>query len=160
MGSGDYLSVASHGTVMAAARADGVVLSTDAGLTWLPFGVPTMLTRIHRVAFSADGTLWLGAREGVYFTRDLGKTWLWIERLPFRDVDDLYYDALSGKVLVSTQTSDQGFAIDPKSLQWTWWKSGYRIALIRAAGRHLVAASLYDGVIVQPRGAAAGVGPK
>ena len=29
-------------------------------------GVPTMLTRIHRVVFSPDGTLWLGAREGVY----------------------------------------------------------------------------------------------
>ena len=78
---------------MAAARADSVVMSRMPGKTWWPMGVPTMLTRIHGVAFSPDGTLWLGAREGVYYTRDMGKTWLWIHRLPFRDVDDLSYDA-------------------------------------------------------------------
>ena len=28
---------------------------------------------IRRVAFSPDGTLWLGAREGIYFSRDMGR---------------------------------------------------------------------------------------
>jgi len=150
MGAGSYLSVAVHGATMAAARPDGVVLSNDAGLTWWPLGIPTMLTRIHRVAYSADGTLWLGAREGVYFTRDKGKTWLWIERMPFRDVDDVYYDASLGKVLVSSRASDQVFAIDPKTLGWKWWQTGYRIGLIRAAGDRLVAATVDDGVVVEP----------
>jgi outer membrane protein assembly factor BamB len=145
---------------MAAAGPDGVVLSTDAGSTWMPMGIPTMLTRIHRVAFSADGTLWLGAREGVYFTRDKGKTWLWIERLPFRDVDDLFYDPSMGKVLVSSRASDQVYSIDPKTLHWTWSRTGYGIALIRAAGGRLVAASLYDGVLVEPQAAAAETGQK
>ncbi len=117
--------------------------------------IPTMLTRIHRVAFSADGTLWLGAREGVYFTRDKGKSWLWIERLPFRDVDDLYFDASQGKVLASSRTSDQIYSIDPKSLAWTWRQTGYRIGLIRAAGDRMLAASLYDGVLVEPQAATA-----
>jgi photosystem II stability/assembly factor-like uncharacterized protein len=160
MGLGDYLSVTAHGTNMAAARSEGVVLSHDSGLTWTPMQIPTMLTRIHRVAFSADGTLWLGAREGVYFTRDLGKTWLWIERLPFRDVDDLYYDAGQGKVLVSTRTGGQVFSIDPKTLDWKLFQTGYRVNLIRAAGDRLLAASLYDGVLVEPRPARADAGQK
>ena len=160
MGSNEYLSVTAHGALMAAARPDGVALSTDAGSTWMPMGIPTMLTRIHRVAFSADGTLWLGAREGVYFTRDKGKTWLWIERLPFRDVDDLYYDPVMGKVLVSSRASDQVYAIDPKTLHWTWSRTGYGIALIRAAGHRLVAASIYDGVLVEPQAAGAATGQK
>jgi photosystem II stability/assembly factor-like uncharacterized protein len=150
MGSGEYLSVTVHGAMMAAARSDGVVLSRDAGTTWMPMQIPTMLTRIHRVAFSADGTLWLGAREGVYFTHDLGKTWLWIERMPFRDVDDLYYDTRMGKVLVSSRTSDQVYAIDPKTLKWKWAQTGYAIELIRAAGERMVAASMYDGVLLEP----------
>ncbi len=151
MGVGDYLSVTTHGDNFAAARTDSVVYSKDAGETWWPMGLPTMLTRIHRVAFSPDGTLWLGAREGVYYTRDLGKTWLWIHRLPFRDVDDLSYDATLKRVLVSSRTSDQVFAIDPKTMTWNWWQTGYQIALIRAAGDRLVAASLDDGVIVGPK---------
>jgi photosystem II stability/assembly factor-like uncharacterized protein len=157
MGRGEYLSVAAHGETMAAARADGVVLSSDGGQTWWPMSIPTMLTRIHRVTFSADGTLWLGAREGVYFTRDKGKKWLWIERLPFRDVDDLHYDAGLGRVLASSRESDQVFAIDPKNLSWKWWQTGYRIAQIRAAGGRLVAASLDDGVLLEPQATAAGV---
>jgi photosystem II stability/assembly factor-like uncharacterized protein len=150
MGSGNYVSVAAHGATMAAARADGVVLSTDAGLTWMPMQIPAMLTSLRRVAFSPDGTIWLGAREGVYFTHDQGRTWLWMERLPFRDVDDLSYDASLGKVLASSQSSDQIYAIDPKTSSWKWWQTGYRIGIVRVAGKRMVAASLYDGVVLEP----------
>ena len=149
LGLGEYLSVTVHGDVMAAARIDGVVLSRDGGLTWWPMGLPKMLTHIRRVVFSPDGTLWLGAREGVYFSEDMGKTWLWIERLPFRDVDDLEYDAAANRVLVSSKSNDQIFSIDPKTMTWKWWHTGFRIALIRSAGDHLVAASLDDGVLLE-----------
>jgi photosystem II stability/assembly factor-like uncharacterized protein len=159
MGEGDYLSVAVDGDTMGAARADGVVLSKDAGQDWSPMGIPTMLTRIHRVLFSPDGTLWLGAREGVYYTRDLGKTWMWIHRLPFRDIDDLSYDAAGKKILISSRSSDQVYAINPKTMTWDWWQTGYSIVLIRAAGDRLVAASLNDGVIVGPQIAAAESAP-
>ncbi len=159
VGEGNFLSVAVDGNNMAAARADGVVLSKDAGQSWWPMGVPTMLTRIHRVVFSPDGTLWLGAREGVYYTRDLGKTWMWVDRLPFRDVDDLSYDAALKRILVSSRSSDQIFAIDPKTMTWNWWQTGYDVVLIRAAGNRLIAASLDDGVLMGPHTAPAESNP-
>lgn len=159
MGEGDYLSVTVHGDTMVAARADSVAISSDAGKSWWPMGLPTMLTRIHRVVFSPDGTLWLGAREGVYLSRDLGKSWMWVHRLPFRDVDDLSYDAASKRILVSSRSSDQVYAIDPKTMTWDWWQTGYDIVLIRAAGDRLVAASLDDGVIVGPELTASASGP-
>ena len=147
MGVGDYLSVAAHGAQLAAARKDGVVQSTDGGESWRPMSIPAMLTRIHSIVFSADGTLWLGAREGVYFTHDLGKTWMWVHRFPLTDVDALFYDAHLGRILVSSRASDQVYAIDPKSLEWKWAQTGYKIALVRAAGDRLLAASLFDGVV-------------
>ena len=153
MGAGEFVSVAAHGSTMAAARADLVILSTDSGLSWVPIQVPAMVTRIQQVAFSKDGTLWLGAREGVYFTRDTGKSWLWIERFPFRDVDDLSYDSTQDKVLVSSRQSEEVYAIDPKTLKWKWWETGYRIGQVRASGDRLLAASLHDGVLVQPQAA-------
>ena len=160
MDSGEYISVAALGATMAAARSDGVVFSTDAGATWTPMQLPGTLTRIHRVALSPDGTVWLGAREGVYFSQDNGKSWLWIERLPFRDVDDLTFDARLNRVLVSSRSSDQIYAIDPKTMTWKWWKTGYRLNLVRAAGDRMVAASLYDGVLVEPAASRVDTGQK
>jgi photosystem II stability/assembly factor-like uncharacterized protein len=155
VGVGDYLSISALGDTIAAARPDGVVLSTDGGLTWLPMRIPAMLTRIHCVTFSASGRVWIGAREGVYYSDDKGKTWWWVERLPFRDIDDLVYDKQLDKVLVSSRASDQVFSLDPKSLNWKWWQTGFRIALIRASGQRLMAASLYDGVLLEPKAASA-----
>jgi photosystem II stability/assembly factor-like uncharacterized protein len=151
IGAVDYLAVAAHGARLAAAHRDGVVLSSDAGQTWMPIGVPAMLTRIHCIAFSEDGTLWLGAREGVYFTRDLGKTWMWVHRFPMNDVDDLFYDSHMGRILVSSRLSDQIFAVDLKTLQWKFAQTGYRINRVRAIGDRLLAASLFDGVLIEPK---------
>jgi photosystem II stability/assembly factor-like uncharacterized protein len=151
MGEGNFLSVTAHGNDMVAVHDESAVISNDAGQSWWPLGLPTMLTHIHRVAFSPDGTLWLGAREGVYFTRNLGKTWMWIHRLPLNDIDDLSYDPASKRVLVSSRTSDEIYAIDPGTMTWVFWQTGYQIALIRAAGDRLVAASLDDGVLLGPK---------
>lgn len=151
MGAGDYDSVAAHDGILAAARPAGVVESTDGGQTWMPMSTPQMLTRIHCIAFTPDGALWVGAREGVFFTPDMGKNWNWLQRLPFRDVDDLSFDPATHNILVSSDSSDQIFAIDPKKITWKWWQTGYNISLIRAAGDRLVAASADDGVVVEPR---------
>jgi photosystem II stability/assembly factor-like uncharacterized protein len=151
MGAANYLSLAAHGALLAAARPDGVVLSKDAGQSWMPIGIPQMLTRIHSIAFSADGTLWIGAREGVYFSHDLGKTWLWVHRLPLGDIDDLFFDVGLNRILVSSRSSDQIFAIDPKSLEWKYAQTGFRISRVRSVAGRLVAASLDDGVLLEPQ---------
>jgi photosystem II stability/assembly factor-like uncharacterized protein len=156
-GSGEYLTAAAHGATLAAARRDGLVVSTNAGATWTPITLPAQITHIHRAAFSADGVLWLGTREGVFLSRDQGKSWLSLERMPFRDVHDVYFDAQLGKVLVSSRNSDFVYVIDPVALTWNWRViGGYRIQLIRSAGGRLVAASLFDGVVVESPAPGAG----
>jgi outer membrane protein assembly factor BamB len=152
MGLGDFVSVAVHGQTMVAARGDRVVISKDAGQNWWPLGVPTMLTRTYKVLFSQDGTLWLAGREGVYFTRDLGKTWLWLERLPLRDVNDIVYDEARGRIVTTSRLGDGVYALDPKTMKWKFARTGYPIALIRIAGERLVAASTDDGVLLEPEG--------
>ncbi|MGB7985988.1 MAG: transcriptional regulator [Terracidiphilus sp.] len=149
-GSFEFRSVAAHGALLVAAQQEEVALSSDAGQSWHLIGIPAVLTRIHCVVFSADGTLWLGGREGVYFSRDLGKSWMWVHRFPLNDVDELTFDQKQGKVLVSSRESDQIYAIDPKTLAWKWAQTGFRIAHVRAAGERLLAASLYDGVLAEP----------
>ncbi len=153
LGADDYRSIAVHGSEMAAARENRVVVSHDAGRAWSAIGIPTAVTMIHRVAYSHDGTLWLGSREGVYFTRDQGKTWLWIHRLPLVDVNDLFYDPRQNSVLVSSRASDFIYIIDVESLDWKWRQTGFHLLMARPAGNRLLAASINDGVLVEPQSA-------
>ena len=150
MGQGDFLSVAVHGNEIAAVRSDRAALSHDAGQSWWPMSMPIQLKHLHQAIFLPDGSLWLAGREGVYFTRDLGQSWFWVDRLPLGDIGDLSYDTAARRILVSSRASGQIYAIDPKTMTWAFWQSDYRIALIRAAGGHLVAASLSNGVLTGP----------
>jgi hypothetical protein len=48
--------------------------------------------------FLKDGELWVGAGDGVYFSRDQrGKSWFWLEKVPVRDVGDLAFDPKTGR---------------------------------------------------------------
>ncbi len=69
------------------------------------------------------------------------------------------YDPALKRILVSSRSSGQVYAIDPKTMTWDWWQTGYNIVLIRAAGDRLVAASLDDGVLMGPQVALAGNAP-
>ena len=123
-------------------------------------GIPTALTRIQRVAISTDGAVWVGAREGVYFTRDKGKTWMWVHRLPIVGIDELYYDAPRNRILVSSRAGDVVYAIDTKSLAWKWMQTGYALSQVRVAGDRVLAVSLDDGVLAEPQTAKSEVGQK
>ena len=153
MGVTDYLSVSRYEDLLVAANSTSVVLSKDGGQNWWPMQVPQMITGIHALVFSPGPTLWLGAREGVYYTADLGKSWMWIQRLPLSDVDGLSFDAGSGQVLASSRSSNSVYGIDPKTLSFKFWSTGDTVTIVRAAGQHLVAASLSHGVLLEPSSA-------
>jgi hypothetical protein len=65
-----------------------------------------------------------------------------------RNVDDLSYDPRNDRVLVSSRSSVQIFAIIPETLGWRWWRTDHQIGLIREAGDRLLATSLHEGVLV------------
>ena len=149
MGEGEFQSVAVHGSIMAAAQSTGLVLSKDSGENWSPVSVPMAVTHIYHVVFSRDGTIWLGAREGLYFSRNLGRNWMWIQRLPLVDVSGLFYDARQDRILASSRGSDFVYSIDTKSLTWTWQKTGFPLLVVRSASGGLIAATVGDGILAE-----------
>jgi hypothetical protein len=150
MGSGEYHSVAVWDGEMLAARRAGLVFSKDKGKNWDPMGIPSKIKDIRKIAFSGDGELWIGAGDGVYFSRDKGASWFWLEKIPVRDVGDLFFDPTTGRMLATSRTNENLFSIDPKTLQYTSTPTGFRLFLARAAGGVRFAASLQDGVLIDP----------
>ena len=100
LGSGEYRSVASYDGTILAARRTGAVFSKDGGVSWTPVPLPSRVKDIRKVDFSKNGELWVGAGDGVYFSRDFikngGQSWFWLEKVPARDVGDLTFDEILG----------------------------------------------------------------
>ena len=151
LGSADYRTVAVWDGEMLAARRQGVVYSKDQGKNWDPLGIPSRIKDIRSIAFSKGGELWIGAGDGVYFSRDKGVTWFWLERVPARDVGDLYFDDKTGRMLVTSRSSPVLYSIDPATQTFTGATTGFRLFMARTAAGVRFAASLQDGVLMEPQ---------
>lgn len=155
LGSPDFRSIASYKGEILVARRTGAAFSRDGGLSWDPVGLPSRIKDIRTVAFSKLGELWVGAGDGVYFSRDFsengGKSWFWLEKVPVRDVGDLAFDPATGHMLVTSRSSPTLYAIDPVTLAHVAVPTGYRLFMARVAGGARYAASLQDGVLTDPQ---------
>ena len=148
----EYRFIASSKQKIVAASLDALEMSSDAGGTWRAVPLPRPFTQVTAVAVDAQGTLWLGGREGVYYSTDSGSTWLTIRSLYARNPDCIFYDEAKNRVLVTSNSSDtQVFAVQLPTLQVSRWDTGWNLRFVRPIGDHLIAGTLFDGIVVQPR---------
>ena len=158
---GDYDYVAGLGSRVLAGTRHSLMYSTDTGRQWQPIPLPSALSGVNALTLSADGAVWVGGREGVFFDKDTGADWQKVKDLPLGDIGGLNYDAPLGRVLVSSPSSTTIFGVDAAGDRWKYWQSGWRVHEVLQQGNRLVAASLFDGVVMEPRPeeAAAGAAP-
>jgi hypothetical protein len=163
LGSAAYHTVAAYDGELLAARREGAVFSKDGGASWTPVRLPSKVKDIRKIAFSKAGELWVGAGDGVYFSRDFsrngGENWFWLEKVPVRDVGDLAFDDKTGRMLVSSRSSQVLYSVDPTNLTFTGTTTGFRLFLARSAGGVRFATSLQDGVLVESQAPTAGMKP-
>jgi photosystem II stability/assembly factor-like uncharacterized protein len=145
-----YLFVNEHGGEVAAARRMDLSISDDSGEHWTPVALPAKLTSVGAMTITPNGVLWVGGREGAFYTEDNGQTWKTLS-LPISGIDNIDYDAGLGRVVVTSWNSDLVFAINPDDKTWKWWNAGWRVRMVHSLNGHLIGASLYDGVVVQPQ---------
>ncbi len=151
LGIRDFRTTAVNGTSMAVANDSALAVSKDSGTTWTAVTLPTTLSNLRRVVFTPNGVLWVGSRDGIYLFNASDSNWTEFSRFPMRGIDDLYYDAAHNRMLVSSRTGDLVYVVDPDAKTWKHYKPGYHIKVISAAADHMIAASLYDGVLNGPK---------
>ncbi len=129
---------------------NGMMLSDDGGMTWNNVALPKDLTQVGAVCIDSDKTLWVGGREGVWFSADRGATWKTLRNLFVREVDSIYFDARGHRVLVTSSSSPNAFSVQLPNEKVTYWDTGWKLRFVRPVGGHLIGATLYDGIVVQP----------
>jgi photosystem II stability/assembly factor-like uncharacterized protein len=144
--------VAASRSMVAAATLRTAMLSSDGGQSWAEVRLPATLQQLAAVAVDGAGGLWVGGREGVFFTEDRGATWQTLKGLSIGDVNSLFYDEGSQRMLITANSRNTiAFAVHLPDKTVRYWNSGWNLRLVRVVGDHLVGATLFDGIVVQPR---------
>jgi len=137
---------------VAAASLNALEMSTDGGSTWQAAKLPGKVTQVSALSVDGQGDLWVGDRDGVYLSTDKGARWETLTNLQVRNVDNLYFDAAANRMLVTTnEPGTTAFAVSIPSMQVSSWDTKWNLRFVRPVGDHLVAATLFDGIVVQPR---------
>jgi photosystem II stability/assembly factor-like uncharacterized protein len=137
---------------LVAADLKSIEISHDAGKSWKQMKLPQGLTQIAGLAVDGGGEIWVVGGEGIWFSDDDGARWQMVPKLNLNDVNSVYYDAAGQRVLVTANNSSTfacAIAVAGKGVQC--WDTGWHLRMLRPVGDHMVAATLFDGVVVQPR---------
>jgi photosystem II stability/assembly factor-like uncharacterized protein len=138
--------------VVLLASLDGMTVSVDGGKRWHGVSLPSSLTQVGAIAVDDEGELWVGGRQGVFVSSDSGTTWTTLKNLYASDVNSLYFDAKGQRMLVTANASTtMAFAVHLPTKTVSYWDTGWHLRFMRPVGDYLVGATLYDGVVLQPR---------
>ena len=150
--SSDWRFMASARKNVIAASLRSVMLSSDSGIIWEPVKLPEILTQIATVAVEPSGEIWVGGREGVFVSSDAGNTWSIPKNLYLNAVNSVFYDETSSRMTItSSGNSSLVFTVLLPGKQVNFTDAGWNLRFARPLGDHMIAATLFDGIVVQPR---------
>jgi photosystem II stability/assembly factor-like uncharacterized protein len=152
MGKQDFVSVRSDGKLIALATRSNVLVSKDNGATWQDSSLSSYVTSIRGVTITSDGQIMFASREGGFRSPNAGAGWEHMQNgLPDKNISSISYDQ-SGKRLLATST-ETGVVFESQDAGHTWTRgpdTGYPLRQISVVHGRFVAATPFDGVVMQP----------
>jgi photosystem II stability/assembly factor-like uncharacterized protein len=142
--------VAAEKTTVVVAGLKRIDLSLDAGTTWNSVNLPQDLKQVAAIAVDEQDNLWVGGHAGVFRSTDHGQSWVSLPNLFVTDVDGIFFDEASHRVLIASASSTITFAVSVPDYKVKYWETGWNLRFVRAVGNHLIGATMYDGMVVQP----------
>jgi photosystem II stability/assembly factor-like uncharacterized protein len=150
LGKAEYRAVASDGLMVVAAQRTALAWSQDEGKTWQPLTMPQKLTWTQAITIAGNGSLWLGGREGVFYSEDHGQNWTEMTTSPISDISGLAYDPALKRVVITSWSSSWVLAVNPADRTFKFWDPGWKVRHVQSAGGRLLAATPYNGVVMEP----------
>jgi photosystem II stability/assembly factor-like uncharacterized protein len=147
-----FVSVASFGNMEVAATRTAILVSKDAGIVWQLSALPPELIGIRSVTLAADRQIVVASRDGGFRSSDGGVTWThMLNGLPDRDINSIAFDEDSQRLLATS--NGNGIIFESGDGGNTWYQgpdTGYLLRHISVMRGRVLAATSFDGVIVQP----------
>jgi photosystem II stability/assembly factor-like uncharacterized protein len=152
MGKQDFVSVQSNGNLVALATRSSVLVSTDDGKSWQDSSLSSYVSSIRGVTVTPEGQIMFASREGAFRSPNAGGGWEHMQNgLPDKNISSISYDH-SNKRLLATST-ETGVVFESMDAGQTWTRgpdTGYPLRNIHVVHGRFVAATPFDGVVMQP----------
>jgi photosystem II stability/assembly factor-like uncharacterized protein len=156
----DWRFVSAADSAVVIATLHSAMLSLDSGLTWKPLLLPEGLTQIGAIAVQENGIVWIGGREGIYSSVDNGGVWTTPKNLFLNGVSSIYYDEPNKRLLITAKGEPTvAFTLQLPEMHVAFHETGWNLRFVRPEGDHLVGATMFDGIVVQPRMVASPIQP-
>jgi photosystem II stability/assembly factor-like uncharacterized protein len=150
--SSDWRFLAAAKKYVVAASLHEAAASSDGGVIWQELNLPEGLSQISAVAIEPNGEVWIGGREGVYVSSNGGTTWSIPKGLYLNSINSINYDEATDRITITTRgNSSLVFTVMLPGKQVEFIDTGWNLRFARPLGDHIIAATLYDGIVVQPR---------
>jgi len=164
MGKRDFVSVQADGELIALATRSGVLTSTNGGATWQDSNtLAPFVSSIRSLTITPDKQIVIASREGAFRSPNAGGGWEHMQNgLPDKNISSVTYDQSSHRLLATS--TETGVVFESHDNGQSWQRgpdTGYPLRRVSVVHGHYVAATPFDGVVVQPdgdRSASAGVG--
>jgi photosystem II stability/assembly factor-like uncharacterized protein len=151
------VSLAAADRMVVVAGRNAIAVSVNAGESWISPKPLDADFAINSVYVDSAGTIWLAAREGVFRSSDVGDTWKRVTSLRLSNVTGLQFDEENQRILATGAASMNVFESSDNGRTWSAINAGWLVRQVQPAGGHLVAATPFDGVIIQSEGATAAI---
>jgi photosystem II stability/assembly factor-like uncharacterized protein len=152
MGKQDFVSVQANGNLIAIATRSNVLVSKDDGKTWQDSSLSSYVSSIRGVTITSDGEIMFASREGAFRSPNGGGGWEHMQNgLPDKNISSITYDQ-SNKRLLATST-ETGVVFESVDAGHSWTRgpdTGYPLRHISVVHGRFVAATPFDGVVIQP----------
>jgi photosystem II stability/assembly factor-like uncharacterized protein len=148
----EYRFLASAGRYLVAGSLESVEMSMDGGESWRPVALPPKVTQVSALSVDGQGGVWVAGREGIYYSTDKGGSWQTPQGLFVRNATCIFWDEAKSRMLITSNgPAKVAFAVQVPTMQVTSWDTGWNLRFVRPVGNYLVAGTLFDGIVVQPR---------
>jgi photosystem II stability/assembly factor-like uncharacterized protein len=163
-GQKDFVSVKADGELIAVATRSSVLTSTNGGASWQESNaLAPFVSSIRSLTITPDKQIMIASREGAFRSPNAGGGWEHMQNgLPDKNISSITYDQSSNQLLATS--TETGVVFESQDNGQSWQRgpdTGYPLRRISVVHGHFVAATPFDGVVVQPdgdRSASAGVG--
>jgi photosystem II stability/assembly factor-like uncharacterized protein len=144
------IGVAAADRMRLVAGHNAIVVSANAGESWLapiPFHAGSV---INSAAVESSGNLWVAAPEGVFLSSDMGDSWKRMNLLRISNIAGIQVDQANQRILVTSAASTTVFESRDDGRTWSPINSGWLLRGVSSAEGRLLGTTPFDGVVIQP----------